>query len=173
MAAGLFATREGWDLAYGDDNDGVGKCCGLFYGCGFNLLFANLALIASILAWVGSTSIILFFSIEVTTSICLASHSSPKPHCVTHFQVYCILYIIGGCWHCPFVRRYFIFCAISCLTVDTWIHGFVFPRGGASTSLCLTDEERYIMDEPFRYACVYGKFFNTIASPRCCPDSQL
>lgn len=66
VASGLFATREGWDVTYRKaGGDRADECCGLFYGCGFNLLFANLALIASILAWVGVTSTILFYTIEV------------------------------------------------------------------------------------------------------------
>lgn len=66
IAAGLFTTREGWALAYGaDGGDRADECCGLFYGCGFSLLSANLALVCAILAWVGLTSIILFFTIQV------------------------------------------------------------------------------------------------------------
>lgn len=73
IATGLFTTREGWDLTYGsfagdsaEEERRSTECCGLFYGCGFNLLAANLALMCTILAWVGGTSIILFYTIEVT-----------------------------------------------------------------------------------------------------------
>lgn len=66
IATGLFTTREGWALTYGAaGGDRADECCGVFYGCGFNLLFANLALLCAILAWVGLTSAILFFTIEV------------------------------------------------------------------------------------------------------------
>lgn len=44
------------------------ECCGLFYGCGAKLLAANLALLGAILAWVGVTSMVLFYTIEVSTS---------------------------------------------------------------------------------------------------------
>lgn len=68
IATGLFATPEGWSLTYGDKGgDRANECCGLFYGCGFSLLFANLALMLVVLAWVGGTSAILFYTIEVRT----------------------------------------------------------------------------------------------------------
>lgn len=67
IATGLFTTKEGWALTYGAaGGDRADECCGLFYGCGFNLLFANLALVCAILAWVGLTSGILFFTIDVS-----------------------------------------------------------------------------------------------------------
>lgn len=69
VATGLFTTREGWALAYGAaGGDRADECCGLFYGCGFNLLFANMALVFVVVAWVGVTSFILFFTIEVSRS---------------------------------------------------------------------------------------------------------
>ncbi|CAM9201589.1 unnamed protein product [Laminaria digitata] len=67
IATGLFTTPEGWKLTYEEKGgDRSNECCGLFYGCGFNLLFANLALVVVVLAWVGGTSAILFFTIEVS-----------------------------------------------------------------------------------------------------------
>ncbi|CAM9613464.1 unnamed protein product, partial [Hapterophycus canaliculatus] len=70
VATGLFTTREGWALAYGAaGGDRADQCCGLFYGCGFNLLFANLALVCVVLAWVGLTSTILFFAIEAVVGL--------------------------------------------------------------------------------------------------------
>lgn len=66
IATGLFTTREGWELTYGErGGDRADECCGLFYGCGFSLLFANLALLVSILVWVGGLSTILFYAIDV------------------------------------------------------------------------------------------------------------
>lgn len=66
IATGLFTTPEGWSLTYEEKGgDRSKECCGLFYGCGFNLLFANLALVVVVLAWVGGTSAILFYTIEV------------------------------------------------------------------------------------------------------------
>lgn len=66
IATGLFATREGWALTYEErGGDRADKCCGLFYGCGFSLLFANLALLSAICVWVGVASIILFYTIDV------------------------------------------------------------------------------------------------------------
>ncbi|CAM9503528.1 unnamed protein product [Ectocarpus sp. 4 AP-2014] len=70
IGTGLFTTREGWALTYGAaGGDRADECCGVFYGCGFNLLFANLALLCAILAWVGLTSVILFFTIEATVGL--------------------------------------------------------------------------------------------------------
>eukprot|EP00752_Nemacystus_decipiens_P007497 g6698.t1 len=70
IATGLFTTKEGWELTYGaSGGDRADECCGLFYGCGFNLLFANLALVCAILAWVGLTSGILFFTIDATVGL--------------------------------------------------------------------------------------------------------
>lgn len=67
VATGLFATREGWALTYAErGGDRADECCGLFYGCGFSLLFANLALLSAICVWVGLASIILFFAIDVS-----------------------------------------------------------------------------------------------------------
>lgn len=66
IATGLFTTPEGWALTYGlEGGDRADECCGLFYGCGLGLLSANLALACAIVAWVGLTSGILFFVIEV------------------------------------------------------------------------------------------------------------
>lgn len=76
VAVGLFATREGWTLAYGEGLED--KCCGLFYGCGFNLLGANLALVGAIIAWVGLAAMLIFYTIEVrrNANVCgvLESH---------------------------------------------------------------------------------------------------
>lgn len=53
-------------MTYGPEGgDRADECCGLFYGCGLRLLSANLALACAIVAWVGLTSVILFFLIEV------------------------------------------------------------------------------------------------------------
>lgn len=64
VATALFTTKEGWALTFGPDL--ADECCGLFYGCGAKLLVANLSLLASILAWVGMTSTVLFWTIEVS-----------------------------------------------------------------------------------------------------------
>lgn len=63
VASGLFATREGWTLVYGNGLED--KCCGLFYGCGFNLLGANLVLVGAIIAWVALAAVLIFYTIKV------------------------------------------------------------------------------------------------------------
>lgn len=77
IATGLFTTQEGWELTYGArGGDRSRECCGLFYGCGFNLLLANLALVGAVLAWVGGASVILFYTIDVSL---VMTHKYPLP----------------------------------------------------------------------------------------------
>lgn len=62
----MFTTQRGWEITYGEELKD--KCCGLFYGCGFKLLVANIALLTAILVWVGLTSIVLFYAIKVSVT---------------------------------------------------------------------------------------------------------
>ncbi|CAM9881751.1 unnamed protein product [Scytosiphon promiscuus] len=54
LAAGLFASEEGYSASYYEDRGH--RCCGLFYGCGSAQLMANLSLILAILGWTGLTT---------------------------------------------------------------------------------------------------------------------
>ncbi|CAM9557233.1 unnamed protein product [Pylaiella littoralis] len=54
VAAGLFATEEGYSASYYAERKQ--QCCGLLYGCGGAQLMANLTFILAILAWAGAMS---------------------------------------------------------------------------------------------------------------------
>ncbi|CAM9277877.1 unnamed protein product [Ectocarpus fasciculatus] len=51
IAAGLFASQEGYSASYYADRGQ--QCCGWLYGCGTAQLLANISFLLSILCWVG------------------------------------------------------------------------------------------------------------------------
>lgn len=131
IATGLFATPEGWALTYGDKGgDRANECCGLFYGCGFNLLFANLALVVVVLAWVGGTSAILFYTIEVRiirayvrkvafvyhsmmstrTSFFFSASFGPLPMILLYFRVSAGFFFLMDQVSCQVYTYMFCFC---------------------------------------------------------------
>lgn len=63
ISVSLFATKDNYSLAYYGDGD---KCKGLFYGGHGNALGANLVFILAVIAWVGTTSFVLFYGIKKT-----------------------------------------------------------------------------------------------------------
>ncbi|CAM9357568.1 unnamed protein product [Pylaiella littoralis] len=88
IGTGLFTTPEGWVLTYGAaGGDRADECCGLFYGCGFGLLSANLALVCAILAWVGLTGSILFFTIEATVGLRVPANEEVSGMDITRHSV--------------------------------------------------------------------------------------
>ncbi|CAM9202681.1 unnamed protein product [Discosporangium mesarthrocarpum] len=57
IAAALFATSENYAISFYADR--AEKCCGLFYGCGFHQLLANLLFVSVVVFWVtGCTSVL-------------------------------------------------------------------------------------------------------------------
>lgn len=66
IAAGLFATEDNYVLSYSGDAD---ECKGLFYGGHGNALGANLVFILALVAWVGTTSFVLFYGLKKTIGL--------------------------------------------------------------------------------------------------------
>lgn len=66
IAASLFATEDNYSLAYYGEPD---ECKGLFYGGHGNALGANLLFILALVAWVGTTSFVLFYGIKKTIGL--------------------------------------------------------------------------------------------------------
>ncbi|CAM9643274.1 unnamed protein product [Ascophyllum nodosum] len=64
VAAGLFSSKFGYDSAYEPDRSDL--CAGLFYGGTGRSLGANLVFGLAILAWVGSTALVLFVTAKLT-----------------------------------------------------------------------------------------------------------
>mmetsp|Transcript_23009 Transcript_23009/g.33385 ORF Transcript_23009/g.33385 Transcript_23009/m.33385 type:complete len:486 (-) Transcript_23009:187-1644(-) len=67
LAAGLFATEDGYASAYYSDR--ADKCCGAFYGCGGKTFGANFVFIIAVACWTLSLSLILFYGIKFTVGL--------------------------------------------------------------------------------------------------------
>ncbi|CAM9681425.1 unnamed protein product [Ectocarpus sp. 6 AP-2014] len=62
IAAGLFASQEGYSASYYADRSE--QCCGWLYGCGTAQILANLSFVLSILCWVGLMTFMAGFSLK-------------------------------------------------------------------------------------------------------------
>ncbi|CAM9149020.1 unnamed protein product [Ectocarpus sp. 4 AP-2014] len=62
IAAGLFASQEGYSASYYADRSE--QCCGWLYGCGTAQILANFSFVLSILCWVGLMTFMAGFSLK-------------------------------------------------------------------------------------------------------------
>ncbi|CAN0080951.1 unnamed protein product, partial [Ectocarpus fasciculatus] len=62
IAAGLFASKEGYSASYYSERGDM--CCGLLYGCGPRQLMANMVFVLSILVWAGLTTLAVAYGVK-------------------------------------------------------------------------------------------------------------
>ncbi|CAM9176237.1 unnamed protein product [Sphacelaria rigidula] len=78
MASGLLSTKENYRGVYNYgvffDRGREDTCCGLFYGCGWNLLGANMLFCAAVIPWVGGLSLLAVFCIKATVGLRVPLH---------------------------------------------------------------------------------------------------
>lgn len=94
IATGLFTSPDGYRASISTDPERVNMCCGVFYGCGWRLLAANICLGLSIIGWVCTWMCVLVGLLAVSSSLRVARscelegmdatrHGVPDPHHIT------------------------------------------------------------------------------------------